>query len=568
MTIDKIEIANFGCFKNFVWKNNIKDKDGNELKFKRLNIIYGRNYSGKTTLSRIFRSLQTGSFSPNFKNPSFNVIGEHGSVNESIVNSAHGYDIRVYNRDFVTDNLSFLVDQNGGEIKTFAIVGERNKQIEDRIKVIEAELGSIETQSGLRHEQVQLNQDRIKKESEHRSVNDALSNKLRDHAKKIKSNRDYGESVYDIDSIKKDIKTTNLPSFVLPESDELIVRAALVRQDAMPNIEEDLSLLLTYPELLSAATTLLQRAIVPTKPIQDLLNDSVLQLWVKQGISHHKDKRKECAFCRQTLPDDIWEVLDSHFNHESSELESELDDLIKLVDDELKAIPRMVLLTDKSFYPTFQVNFKTNYEILSNELEKYKKSIEELRAKLNLRKTSLFQPVEIPTPSYSQELIDQQLQVLNIIISNHNEHGASLDNVKKEARRMLRLADVVNFAATIDYDGEMLKIEELNQTASDSKSEFLKCIGKISELTKEIETLRASQNDELKGAESVNALLNHFFGHDGIKLKAQTVEGEATVKFQILRDGHSAYHLSEGECSLIAFCYFIAKLEEPESKRV
>ena len=33
-----------------------------------------------------------------------------------------------------------------------------------------------------------------------------------------------------------------------------------------------------------------------------------------------------------------------------------------------------------------------------------------------------------------------------------------------------------------------------------------------------------------------------------------------------MRNGQSAYNLSEGECSLIAFCYFMAKLEEPESK--
>jgi len=33
-----------------------------------------------------------------------------------------------------------------------------------------------------------------------------------------------------------------------------------------------------------------------------------------------------------------------------------------------------------------------------------------------------------------------------------------------------------------------------------------------------------------------------------------------------MRGGKSAFNLSEGECSLIAFCYFIAKLEEPESK--
>lgn len=41
---------------------------------------------------------------------------------------------------------------------------------------------------------------------------------------------------------------------------------------------------------------------------------------------------------------------------------------------------------------------------------------------------------------------------------------------------------------------------------------------------------------------------------------------KTAVKFEVTRDGRSAYNLSEGECSLIAFCYFIAKLEEPESQ--
>lgn len=33
-----------------------------------------------------------------------------------------------------------------------------------------------------------------------------------------------------------------------------------------------------------------------------------------------------------------------------------------------------------------------------------------------------------------------------------------------------------------------------------------------------------------------------------------------------MRDGKRAYHLSEGECSLIAFCYFMAKLDDIETK--
>jgi wobble nucleotide-excising tRNase len=38
------------------------------------------------------------------------------------------------------------------------------------------------------------------------------------------------------------------------------------------------------------------------------------------------------------------------------------------------------------------------------------------------------------------------------------------------------------------------------------------------------------------------------------------------IRFELIRDGKKAYHLSEGECSLIAFCYFMAKLEDVDTK--
>ena len=47
----KIDIKKFGLYKDYTW-NPAKMKE-----FRRVNIIYGRNYSGKTTLSRIFDSI-------------------------------------------------------------------------------------------------------------------------------------------------------------------------------------------------------------------------------------------------------------------------------------------------------------------------------------------------------------------------------------------------------------------------------------------------------------------------------------------------------------------------------
>src|SRR5690606_32426944 len=75
--------------------------------------------------------------------------------------------------------------------------------------------------------------------------------------------------------------------------------------------------------------------------------------------------------------------------------------------------------------------------------------------------------------------------------------------------------------------------------------------------------------DEEKGALKVNEYLNNFFGHDFLTLQAledTDVLGGKKIRFEIIRNGKKAHHLSEGECSLIAFCYFMAKLEDIETK--
>lgn len=111
--ITQIDIASFGSFSDLTWKKNVRDGGNNVQDFKRLNILYGRNYSGKTTLSRIFRALETGRIPSNYTSPSFTVFGDKGNVTQADV-ASHGYDIRAYNRDFVSDNLSFLVNQASG----------------------------------------------------------------------------------------------------------------------------------------------------------------------------------------------------------------------------------------------------------------------------------------------------------------------------------------------------------------------------------------------------------------------------------------------------------------------
>lgn len=565
--INQIDIASFGSFQGLEWKKSVRDGGKNVKPFQRLNIIYGRNYSGKTTLSRVFRALEMRRIPLNHFSTSFTIYGDKGNVTQASLGT-HNYDVRVYNRDFVNDNLSFLVNQQiGGEIKTFAIVGEKNKEIDDAIAAIDAKLGSVEGKAGLRFDLEAKKKERDRSKSSYSTASSALEDKLRSHANdKIKKNRQYGAAVYNIESIKKDIILIKKPGFVALTTEEQAAKHSLLKQEALPDITNTLTIALQFETLRAAVEPLLSQTITPTKPIQELLNDSVLQLWVKQGIGHHRDKRDTCAFCRQELPPDLWQVLDQHFSKESGDLETALDAAISSVSDEIKAIAGLVTFGNAQFYAEERAAFDVSNKALFDALGIYKKDLDVLKKSLEARKNNLFQPVVMKEFSHDLTEIEKHVEAINSLILANNGKTMTLEKDKAAARDALRLADVLAFADAITYDAELVRIGTLKTESEAASTAYTGAEEGIRDAETEVNKLRAKQKDERKGAERVNSLLNNFFGHDGIKLEARDGADKATVKFEITRNGKSAYNLSEGECSLIAFCYFIAKLDEPENK--
>ena len=565
--INQIDIASFGSFQGLDWKNTFRDSGRNVKTFQRLNILYGRNYSGKTTLSRIFRALETRKLPLNYVGSSFTVSGDKGAVTAADL-LTHNYDVRVYNRDFVTDNLGFLVNQDiGGEIKTFAIVGEQNKEIDDAIAAIEERLGSIEAKVGLRFDLEAKRKELNRTNFAYTSALNGLNEKLRTHAaEKIKKNRQYGSAIYNIEHIKRDIIATKKPGFVALTPEEQAGKLTLLKQEALSDITSTLAITLKWESLTAAAEPLLSKTITPTKAIEELLKDSALQLWVKQGMGHHREKRDTCAFCRQDLPHDIWQVLDEHFSKESAGLETELDAAITSVTNEIDTVAEHNSLAGAQFYADERTKFDASSKALSQALAVYKKDLETLKKALENRKNNLFEPVSLTAPAHDAKEINKHIAAINALIVINNGKTSTLEKDKAAARDALRLADVFTFAETISYDKELDRIAALKIDAETASTAHTDGEKEIREAEAEIQTLRAKQKDERKGADRVNSLLTNFFGHDGIKLEARDGDDKVTVKFEVTRNGKAAYNLSEGECSLIAFCYFMAKLDAPESK--
>jgi len=566
--IEYIDIPNFGSFMNFVWSTSIRDSGNNVAKFKKLNIIYGRNYSGKTTLSRIFRSLQTGDLPDNYENPTFSVSTDSGAITQSQI-PTDDYHIRVYNRDFVDDHLSFLRDQEG-KITPFAIIGSENKAIETEIAEKEKELGNVEDQTGLRYKHATKNAEFLAKQGAkykaEKSLKAKLTNKATQPPAGIKHNPIYKDPNYNTPKIQADIETIRKQFFEILDEKERKEREALLNETALSDIEKELVFNATISSLNETAKDILSKKIMPTKPIQELLDDAVLQAWVKEGIPHHRNKRNKCGFCGQTLPPDLWKKLDKHFNKESADLEAALQNHIELIEKERKSVDAIVTVESKDFYSTFQVSFQEAKKAIDDEVSKYGAALDSIIKSLSARAADIFTPKSLPELTDSSTEIAAKVAVMNGIIDQNNKKTASLAEDQQKAREELRLSEIAQFIQDIDLSGEEKKVAALQKEVDDLKTDVQELHTKIPVLEERIGNLRIQLKDEKKGAEKVNEYLNHYFGHEGLRLEAVEDTETSSFKFQILRGNKPAYNLSEGECSLVSFCYFIAKLEDTDSK--
>jgi wobble nucleotide-excising tRNase len=566
--IEHIDIPNFGSFENFVWRNSIRDKGNNVAKFKKLNIIYGRNYSGKTTLSRIFRSLQTGNLPDKYQNPTFTVTTDSGTTTQSEI-STDKHHIRVYNLDFVGDHLSFLRDPEG-KITPFAIIGSENKAIEKEVSEKEKALGSVEEKTGLRHIHVTKKAESFKKQNAkneaERNLKSKLTNKATQPPAGIKHNPIYKDPNYNTPKIQADIETIRKQSIELLDDKERKEKESLLNETALPDIEKKLNFNVTISRLHSKAEDLLSKKIMPNKPIQELMDDAVLQAWVKEGIPHHRNKRNKCGFCGQTLPPDLWKKLGEHFSKESADLEASIKHHIESIEEEGNSIDSVVTVESKDFYSSLQASFEEAKDAVTDELSKYGAALDNIVKSLRAKVSDIFTPKSIPKLEDNSKEIAAKIAVVNGIIDQNNKKTESLAEDQQKVREELRLSEIAQFIQDIDLSQEERKVATLQEEADDLNTEDDDLHTQIQALEERIANLRIQLKDEKKGSEKVNEYLNHYFGHEGLRLEAVEDTETSSYKFQILRGNTPAYNLSEGECSLVAFCYFIAKLEDADTK--
>lgn len=571
MKVTKITtIENLAVFKDFKWDDYVKDKDGKILTFKDINIIYGRNYSGKTTLSRIFRAFETGKISDKYVNPKFQLkIGNGEDIDQTKISNKQ--DFRVFNSDFIDENLSFLRDSDSGNIQPFAILGDTNTTLVAEIEDLQNELGinKEEEKTGLYKELGDKEKAYKDADKNYNSKNTSLNSNLTDKARTMKNSyRDFVDANYNITHIKSDIETIFTDNISLKSEQDINELKKLLTEETKENIRKASATLL-YDTLVSETKILLARKVKSADKVQELVENSLLNNWVKEGLDLHKE-RTTCAFCGQTLPSNRLETLQHHFNEEMEALQNDLEaEITKIEEEKTNANKIVENISETDLYVKYQNDAKTNLESIKTIIFNYCQELDKLSAQLENKKKEVFHELVFEEPNnHTQELSDV-VGKYNGIVDQALKYGQNLQKEKGTAKETLRLNTVKQFVDDIKYSDLCKEIDNLKKEADQKKTEFDTFKVDVGKKETKLAIKKSQLNDEEKGANKVNEYLTNFFGHEFLQLVPIKEESENEdakhYRFEIQRNGKKAYNLSEGECRLVAFSYFMAKLNDTET---
>src|SRR5699024_11158294 len=203
------KIKGFGVFKNFSCDMLPE--------FKTFNLIYGWNYSGKTTLSRIFRCLEKGQLHSDYLTAIFELQSESEKYDNSFSIRTN---IRVFNSDFIRENLKW----DSENIEPIFLLGEENIDLQNELKTKETSLITAEEQL--------VEARRLRSEKENR-INTALTNKAREVTTQLSLGRNFNrENLRQlVDSVKNDVA-----SHTLNQTDFDTYNARAVSNEQKPTI--------------------------------------------------------------------------------------------------------------------------------------------------------------------------------------------------------------------------------------------------------------------------------------------------------------------------------------------
>lgn len=543
------KLKNFGIFRDFSWKPELPD-------FKKFNLIYGWNRSGKTTLSRIFASCEKkcvydrDKFKQYPENGEFEIkTSDNATVrNSDVATATNVLPIKVFNKDFIEYNISFDPSNSCNPIIYVSEEDIESKTQLEKLKADKITLGKV-------FEDARKN--KMTKEEAKSSFLTGLGREIANILFDKSYNKTKAENK--INSVGVD----NFTDKILSDEDKkkyVTIGKSEVGTNLTPFQQFQFSFLSDgktindFEEIFETVRKLLSKKVV-SETLQRLKDDQDLNTWVKQGFDLHKikEEKEKCLFCQKPLDRDFLSLLSKHFSKDYEDLQNTI---IELITEISKLKKEKNASRDNDFYPDLRENYIKQVKAMNEVIGKLNSWLDVAISRLHEKHNNPL--INIASPEKPQDFLTDYNEIineLNKIVLDHNYKVRNHPTEVRNAKEKLELHSIAVALSEQDYK----KFESELINARSKEKEALEAVNKINV---EISELEKKTSNIGKAIRKINKHLKDFFGREEIKLELD----EDKKGYIIKRDGHPANNLSEGEKTAIAFSYFVVKVEEKEFK--
>lgn len=488
--------------RNFSQKSFV-NYTGPSEKFSEVNILFGYNGRGKTSLA-------------------------NGLVEEFLKDSNYEEkNYRFFNRNYITNNLKLEQSKDSRIKGVIANFGQKDVDSENQIKELESKI--IDTKE-LSNEITKLNKevrDEIDRIHDTKKGNIAISKKS-----KSRSNEEvialYNEDIKEAKKIESDEeKLLNTKGDNSIENERIKIEKILIPQISSYKKDE----LINIKEIF-------------TKKYDNIdIPSSKIITWITDGLELHKEG-EVCRFCGGNIElSNIKNKIEQYNKNEKqkdsivlTDFNNKLINYISEIDSLLMLKDGIVVNLEQDVTASFEC-IKNSKELLKNYQHKIDKKIEDINENIEFDDDNFLLVVSEINEAY-EKIVNEKNQKLKTL----NEKEAKINILIKGAIGLeIKRNTFINNTMTRIKE----KSESLKQTEQQNKENLNK-----------IDVLRKSKSNTKDFADHISMILSML----EINLKLEVVQNDYVVKQSITKDILKIEDISEGEQNLLALLYFYYEL--------
>lgn len=553
MKINRIQrLKGYRIFRDFSWPAELPN-------FGQFNLIYGWNGAGKTSLSTLFRCMQT-KVKPD--GADVQIIVDNNSISGQEFETSQALPtLRVFNRDFVDRNVFEKPEEK--EFPPVYFLGEDSADKQKQIS--ELKLSEQDIRKSI------LEFEKVKKEAA-TELNTYCTAQARSIRNLLLGDARYNN--YEAPKYKEQLSHLDLLD-TLPTQLSPIERGRLestIGAKPMEKLSEP-----TFGDLdLTGLTHKIQEALgqtVVTRSISTLVDNPTLATWVQHGLELHKNT-DTCQFCDQLLSPSRIGELEAHFNDQLKQHQELIDELLLAVEGLETTIASRKLPLKNQLYEHLRASYEKSLStsnqqsnllltylgslkraLIAKRNEPFKKlnaysfitSYEGTSTQDSSTLIKVLEAVLIGVSAWGALLGANALEDVTQIIKSHNSHTDNFDKEAKFARTALEQDEIIrSFEAW----------KALQTKSNNAISDLNNANKKLQAVKGEITTLEREIRQHRRPAEELNIELASYLGRDELKFDVKD------NGYTIARGDQPAVHLSEGERTSIAFMYFLKSLKD------